>query len=103
MNLPPSLSTSKPYSTTREYVELQIQAAIEAYRARLIEGIEWPKPDRFDYENDCSMYAEKTVETLISAAVLRERERCAVVCEKMAYVNPQRHQFAYAIRKGETE
>ena len=27
-----------------------------------------------------------------------EREECAKVCEEMAYTNPQRHQFAYAIR-----
>jgi hypothetical protein len=41
------------------------------------------------------------VEELTRFAALvaaHEREECAKVCEEMAYTNPQRHQFAYAIR-----
>ena len=102
MNLPPSLSTSKPYSTTREYVELQIQAAIEADRARLIEGIDLTDAIGAD------LWVKGRVETLIAAAVLRERaterERCARICEETAErMNSTFQSAAAAIRKGETE
>lgn len=48
-----------------------------------------------DHQNQWESLGE---DEKLEFAIAHEREECAKVCEEMAYTNPQRHQFAYAIR-----
>ena len=102
MNLPPLPFAYQVVEEIGRDMQAYATAAIEAYRARLIEGIDLTDAIGAD------LWVKGRVETLIAAAVLRERaterERCARICEETAErMNSTFQSAAAAIRKGETE
>jgi len=61
----------------------------------LAEQAGWGQGESYDDCIQCSPFDAHKFAELVAA---HEREECAKLCEEMAYINPQRHQFAYAIR-----
>ena len=70
-------------------------------RERLLTGVEMPEPDGMDNDDTAYFTAEQLRET-VAAAVAREREVCAKVCEELGMATngmyERNHECATAIR-----